>query len=144
MRKLLFVASFMLATLLGSPSHARDAQVFRISNGDTILVERVKTGGKARLFPPTVLAHGGGLDANGGHFNRRTGEYHYHRSPSAGQSRSARRSPARAAPLMQSQPEQEQPKASIADEIKKLHDLHKQGILSKEEYEQGKKKLLRQ
>ena len=31
-----------------------------------------------------VLAtgHGGGLDSNGGHYNRRTGEYHTHRSPS--------------------------------------------------------------
>ena len=24
-------------------------------------------------------AHPGGLDANGGHYNRKTGEYHYHR-----------------------------------------------------------------
>ena len=26
-------------------------------------------------------AHPGGLDANGGHYNRKTGEYHYHRKP---------------------------------------------------------------
>lgn len=28
-------------------------------------------------------AHPGGLDANGGHYNRKTGEYHYHRKPGA-------------------------------------------------------------
>jgi len=26
-----------------------------------------------------AFAHGGGLDSNGGHHNRKTGEYHYHR-----------------------------------------------------------------
>lgn len=32
-----------------------------------------------------AAAHSGGLDSNGGHFNRKTGEYHYHRAkaPSA-------------------------------------------------------------
>lgn len=29
----------------------------------------------------TAFAHGGGLDANGGHTNRKTGEYHCHREP---------------------------------------------------------------
>lgn len=28
-------------------------------------------------------AHPGGLDANGGHYDRKTGEYHYHRKPAA-------------------------------------------------------------
>ena len=28
-------------------------------------------------------AHPGGLDANGGHYNRKTGEYHYHRKVAA-------------------------------------------------------------
>lgn len=28
-------------------------------------------------------AHLDGLDANGGHYNRKTGEYHYHRKPAA-------------------------------------------------------------
>lgn len=26
----------------------------------------------------TAYAHSGGTDANGGHYNRKTGEYHYH------------------------------------------------------------------
>lgn len=30
-----------------------------------------------------LLAHGGGLDANGCHTNRKTGEYHCHRAPRA-------------------------------------------------------------
>lgn len=30
------------------------------------------------LLSPTVLAHSGGTDANGGHYDRSTGEYHYH------------------------------------------------------------------
>lgn len=28
-----------------------------------------------------AFGHGGGLDSNGGHHNRKTGEYHYHRGP---------------------------------------------------------------
>ena len=33
------------------------------------------------IFAETTSAHGGGLDASGGHFNRKTGEYHCHREP---------------------------------------------------------------
>jgi len=32
-------------------------------------------------LPSLALAHGGGLDSNGGHFNRKTGLYHCHREP---------------------------------------------------------------
>ena len=32
-----------------------------------------------------ALAHGGGLDAHGGHHNRKQGNYHFHRGPLAGQ-----------------------------------------------------------
>ncbi|WP_139923199.1 YHYH domain-containing protein [Hymenobacter sp. DG01] len=28
---------------------------------------------------PKVMAHSGGLDSDGGHHNRKTGGYHYHR-----------------------------------------------------------------
>jgi hypothetical protein len=35
------------------------------------------------MLPASVLAHGGGLDANGCHNNRKTGDYHCHRSPAA-------------------------------------------------------------
>ncbi|MDD6564238.1 MAG: YHYH domain-containing protein [Clostridiales bacterium] len=30
------------------------------------------------LIPLAVMAHPGSLDSNGGHYNRKTGEYHYH------------------------------------------------------------------
>ncbi len=30
------------------------------------------------VFPLLVLAHSGRTDSNGGHYNRKTGEYHYH------------------------------------------------------------------
>lgn len=33
------------------------------------------------LIPSSVLAHPGGLDSNGGHTNRATGEYHCHKAP---------------------------------------------------------------
>ena len=32
------------------------------------------------LFPTASFAHPGGLDGRGGHYNRKTGEYHCHRS----------------------------------------------------------------
>ena len=31
------------------------------------------------LSSGTAFAHSGGLDSKGGHYNRKTGEYHYHR-----------------------------------------------------------------
>ena len=33
------------------------------------------------VFAESTSGHGGGLDASGGHFNRKTGEYHCHREP---------------------------------------------------------------
>ena len=37
------------------------------------------------LFPTIVFAHPGGTDSKGGHYNRSTGEYHYHHGHSAHQ-----------------------------------------------------------
>jgi len=34
----------------------------------------------AGLLSPRSFGHPGGLDANGGHYNRKTGEYHFHES----------------------------------------------------------------
>ena len=34
-------------------------------------------------FPLLVLAHSGRTDSNGGHYNRKTGEYHYHNGGSS-------------------------------------------------------------
>ena len=41
---------------------------------------------QALVWPPSVTAHGGGLDANGCHNDRQRGGYHCHRGPLAGQS----------------------------------------------------------
>ena len=41
---------------------------------------------------PKAMAHGGGLDANGCHNNRKTGDYHCHRGSSATPARPARQS----------------------------------------------------
>ena len=41
------------------------------------------------LLPGAALAHGGGLNAEGCHNNRKTGEYHCHRGPAAQAPRAA-------------------------------------------------------
>ncbi|MDR1996354.1 MAG: YHYH domain-containing protein [Azonexus sp.] len=56
----------------------------------------------------SVYAHGGGLDANGCHFKRATGEYHCHRGSYA----QAQQNPAR-----QSQQHQAQPNRLYTPEI---------------------------
>jgi micrococcal nuclease len=38
------------------------------------------------FWDTNAFAHPGRLDSNGGHYNRKTGEYHYHRGPNAGKS----------------------------------------------------------
>lgn len=38
------------------------------------------------LIPFDGFTHGGGLDSNGGHYNRKTGEYHQHKQPSSDRS----------------------------------------------------------
>ncbi|MGO4813800.1 YHYH domain-containing protein [Cupriavidus sp. 2MCAB6] len=44
-------------------------------------VFRVGVGFVFALIAGSANAHGGGLDANGCHHNRKTGEYHCHRGP---------------------------------------------------------------
>jgi len=44
-----------------------------------------------------AFAHGGGLDAQGGHNNRKTGEYHYHRGPNSGKQAGAKQEPSTSA-----------------------------------------------
>ena len=36
------------------------------------------------MFECFVYAHSGGTDSSGGHYNRTTGEYHYHGTPGGG------------------------------------------------------------
>ena len=44
------------------------------------------------LLDVSIWSHSGGLDANGGHYNRKTGEYHVHR-PQTRQSQDAKPTP---------------------------------------------------
>lgn len=55
----------------------------------TLLLVAIGLGGTASL----LSAHSGGLDANGGHYNRRTGEYHVHRPGRASSTPRATQSP---------------------------------------------------
>jgi len=41
-------------------------------------------------LPGLVFSHPGGLDANGGHHNRKTGEYHYHQKRANSSARATR------------------------------------------------------
>lgn len=62
------------------------------------------------LAPTAALAHGGGVDANGCHTNKKTGDYHCHGggspapSPSPSPSRSVCSAPAPTPPPRRSQP----------------------------------------
>lgn len=49
------------------------------------------------LTPAAAFAHGGGLNAEGCHNNRKSGDYHCHRAPSV-QREAPKRAPAPAAP----------------------------------------------
>jgi len=44
-----------------------------------------------------VLAHPGGLDKKGGHFNRKTGEYHFHRPQSPAPAKPSQEAPSKPA-----------------------------------------------
>ncbi len=47
-------------------------------------------------LPLTAGAHGGGLDRNGGHHNRKTGGYHCHREPCFSNQDKAKAAPSKA------------------------------------------------
>ena len=56
------------------------------------------------LLPAAAAAHGGGLDRNGGHRNRKTGEYHCHREPCF--SRQQKPGPTKATPAKAKKPKE--------------------------------------
>lgn len=51
----------------------------------------------ALLWPATVAAHGGGLNADGCHTNRKTGDYHCHRAQAVQRPAQVEAAPAQAA-----------------------------------------------
>lgn len=56
------------------------------------------------LVPAAALSHGGGLDANGCHANRETGDYHCHRGGAAGGSSGSSASSIYVAPVSPAKP----------------------------------------
>lgn len=67
------------------------------------------------LVPMGALAHGGGLDRNGGHYNRKTGVYHCHREPCFSNGQRARQKPApKADPPQKRPPEDGQERSGTA------------------------------
>lgn len=59
------------------------------------------------LTPLVALSHGGGLNAEGCHMNRKTGDYHCHRAPSVQRDvpqRASPSSPSRLVPERQANP----------------------------------------
>ncbi|WP_373047167.1 YHYH domain-containing protein [Vulgatibacter sp.] len=57
---------------------------------------RLALGTIIALLPLAAGAHGGGLDGNGGHHNRKTGEYHCHREPCFSNQAKSKAKPAKA------------------------------------------------
>jgi hypothetical protein len=84
-----------------------------------------------------VFAHGGGLDGQGGHHNRKAGGYHFHRGPLAGQS-FASKAAGSAALRARSSPKKPAVVASHSseDEVAALVSLLvKKGIITRSELE---------
>jgi len=61
---------------------ASAASIFRMNNFRALTTSAALTIALL-LSSPIAFAHGGGLDASGCHTNRKTGEYHCHRSAAA-------------------------------------------------------------
>jgi hypothetical protein len=66
----------------------------------------------ALLLPAGALAHGGGLDSNGGHMNRKTGVYHCHREPCFSNSKGEKPEKPKPTKRDQQKPAGEQPKGN--------------------------------
>lgn len=62
------------------------------------------------LIASTAWAHGGGLNAEGCHNNRKTGDYHCHRAPSVGPATTTRGAAPTAPPGTTAQPLTAQPR----------------------------------
>ena len=65
----------------------------------------------------TALAHGGGLDGQGGHHNRKAGGYHFHRGPLRGESFSTKKAAAAALGRFNTDTRDEAPQPSEAQTL---------------------------
>ena len=102
-----------------------------------------------------VFAHGGGLDSQGGHHNRKLGGYHFHRGPLTGQSFSSKSSAASALQAFnQELSRKDQSDRRKTDEPKKMkplkvddklvvlvHLLEKKNVLERGEFEKAVKQV---
>ena len=102
-----------------------------------------------------VFAHGGGLDSQGGHHNRKLGGYHFHRGPLTGQTFSSKSSAATALQaLNQEQSRRDERDRRTTDEPKRMKPLsadekilvlvdllEKKHVLKNEEFEKAIKEF---
>ena len=101
------------------------------------------------------FAHGGGLDSQGGHHNRKLGGYHFHRGPLTGQSFFSKSSAASALQAFnQEQSRKDQRDRRTTDEPKKMKPLtaddklvvlvqllEKKNVLERGEFEKAVKQV---
>ncbi len=102
-----------------------------------------------------VFAHGGGLDSQGGHHNRKLGGYHFHRGPLTGQTFSSKSSAASALQAHRRDlSNKDENRRSRTDEPKKMKPLtvddkllvlvqllEKKNVLERDEFEKAVKEF---
>ena len=98
-------------------------------------------------------AHGGGLDGYGCHHNRKAGGYHCHQGPMAGRSFSSEQEmldklPAGLLPYSagteaaKAKKRPGKPSGSIEARLRQLDTLHRNGLLTEEEYTEKRRAIL--
>lgn len=99
----------------------------------------------ALLVPAVAAAHGGGLNAEGCHYNRKTGDYHCHRDSGAAPPSTAK-PPAQ--PLVPQVPQTRRDtsgtgsKGSAAERLQELKRLRDQGLITPQQYERKQTEIL--
>jgi hypothetical protein len=98
----------------------------------------------AMLLPVAAFAHGGGLDANGCHHDRKNGGYHCHRAPAAGSE--ATTPPHTSGFVDTNRPTGGSGARNVSgdterrlDELKRLRD---RGFVTEEEYQNKRREIL--
>lgn len=91
-----------------------------------------------------ALAHGGGLNAEGCHTNRKTGDYHCHRGSGAPSgSRNAAPAPnPQVQPFVGGAGTSSRSKGSVTERLEELRKLRERGLISPEQYERKQAEIL--